>query len=215
MTIAEKNIIVQGIKIVLTNQRVLLLPQYHTLVLSDMHLGKPAHFRKHGIPVSGQVAQEDLHQLERLIRYYQPQKVVIVGDFLHAGVNTEVLAFTRLSVDFPTIEFILVRGNHDRVKDDVLRNMGISTIHTTHQIGGLYFLHEYKVDLPSFQINGHIHPGILMTSKTKKTFSLPAFVWTDKQLILPAFGRFTGLDTKTLFPNARFFAFYENDIFEY
>jgi metallophosphoesterase superfamily enzyme len=55
------------------------------LILSDLHLGKTAHFRKNGIPLPANIILEDLKRLSILIDHFKPEKIIVVGDFLHAG----------------------------------------------------------------------------------------------------------------------------------
>jgi len=52
---------------------------------------------------------------------------------------------------------------------------------------------EEREDL--FTICGHIHPGIRLKGPGKQTLKLPCFHKKTHQLILPAFGEFTGSHT--------------------
>jgi metallophosphoesterase superfamily enzyme len=42
-------------------------------------------------------------------------------------------------------------------------------------------------------ISGHLHPGIKIQGKGRQRIILPCFVKYTNQLVLPAFGTFTGL----------------------
>jgi uncharacterized protein len=46
-----------------------------------------------------------------------------------------------------------------------------------------------------FNFCGHIHPGIALYGTAKQRLTLPCFFLSGNQMILPAFGRFTGLYT--------------------
>ena len=50
-------------RLVLSPERCMFWEDQQTLILSDMHIGKTAHFRKAGIAVPQQVFQEDLQLL--------------------------------------------------------------------------------------------------------------------------------------------------------
>ena len=71
------------------------------LVLSDLHIGKAAHFRKNGIALSNQVFESDLQRLSILIEHFKPEKLVVVGDLLHAGDNSEVNQFCAWNMLLP------------------------------------------------------------------------------------------------------------------
>ncbi len=65
------------------------------------------------------------------------------------------------------------------------------------------FIHDFDASLQTFQITGHIHPGIVLNSAVK-SIRLPCFALSHNQLLLPAFSEFTGLDTKNLPGKSKF-----------
>lgn len=197
----------------LTNQKAIFWEDHRTLILSDLHLGKGAHFRRHGIAVPSDVGAGDLALLQQLLRYYCPRSLIIVGDFIHAGKNSEVVPFSRWRSEFPKTAFILVKGNHDRLSDPAVAKLGIDEIYDELPIGSILLRHEFDPFTATLQVNGHLHPGVSIRLPTKGILRLPCYVQTEKQLILPAFSRFTGLDTRNTPPHAVRYAFYEEDIF--
>ena len=58
--IATQQIEIQNQHIILTNYRAAFWEEEETLFLSDLHVGKAAHFRKHGIAVPTSVMDSDL-----------------------------------------------------------------------------------------------------------------------------------------------------------
>ena len=84
MNIITKNITFAGEELMLTNQRVIFWKSESTLILSDVHIGKTAHFRKNGIAISDQVMLKDLERLSALIQHFIPNRIIIVGDLFHA-----------------------------------------------------------------------------------------------------------------------------------
>lgn len=214
MNVKEQPIFIQGANLILSNQAALFWEEEQALILSDLHLGKAAHFRKNGIALPGQISLQDLQRLDGLIHHYQARQVIITGDLIHAGANKEVALFAALSQKHAQRKFILIKGNHDRMPESFLKQMGIHEVYDFLTIGNISFSHQ-AVDLPEgLLISGHIHPGISLQLPARKQLRLPCYVLTERQLILPAFSRFTGLDTATHLPGADYYAFYAEAIFK-
>lgn len=66
MTIIEQSIDFGNSKFILTNQRAVFWPAQMALLLSDLHLGKAAHFRKNGIALPTQVTMQDIQRLKNI-----------------------------------------------------------------------------------------------------------------------------------------------------
>lgn len=214
MNIIESNISFANETLTLTNLKAIYRQKENAIILSDLHLGKAAHFRKHGIAIPTQVSSTDLETLGVIINKYQPEKVIIVGDLIHAGSNSEVDNFKAFTARFNAIKFILVKGNHDKHNDDFFKGIGINEIHLTYQSGNIHFVHNPQIIDNSFTICGHIHPGIILPTPTNKYLKLPCFVVSERQLILPAFSKFTGSDTKNTPSNACCYAIHQQGIFK-
>ncbi len=215
MNLAEQSIIFSGETFVLSNQRALYWPSQQTLILSDLHLGKAAHFRKNGIALPAQVTVQDLSRLESLINHYLPLQVIIAGDLIHAGANGELSYWEALvRKHSAAVRFILVRGNHDRLPTESLKKTGIHAVHDHLKIGQIGFSHELHDNLENPVVTGHFHPGVRLKLPTKKWLSLPCFAITERQIILPAFSLFTGLDIASVPEKAICYAVYEDGIFK-
>lgn len=204
----------------ISSERSLYWPSRQTLILSDLHLGKAAHFRRHGIALPTQVNQRDLDRLEGLLQHYRPRQLIIVGDLLHAGQNQEVEGFAALTAAHEQTRFVLIRGNHDRLSDTKLITLGIDEVLNELHMGQVYFSHHpfprdgvETSNTPAYFISGHLHPGIVMRLPTKNRLRLPCFARSRTQLILPAFSRFTGVDTRAM-PGKdwKYYALYEGRI---
>lgn len=214
MPIRVREITFSNVILTLTNQRALFWKEKRTLILSDLHLGKAAHFRKNGIPLPTQVTLHDLQRLERLIDVFAPQQVVIVGDLIHAGHNREVYLLRQLVSRLSHTKFILISGNHDRFEKKYGEEIGIHAIYSQWQLDGIFFIHQAEQpDRPT--ISGHLHPGVRIHMPTKKKLLLPCFVVTKKHIILPAFSLFTGLDTRTKSHGAIRYAFDADNIYTF
>ena len=212
MIIAEKSITIQNQNFILTNQRGLFWKEESALVISDLHLGKSAHFRKNGIALPSNIMEEDLKRLGLLIRHFNAKKLFIVGDFIHAGKNSEMLLFLEFKNHFPDLEISLIKGNHDRVSEEYLESLGISEIVDIWEKSGILLSHDYVKTTHFFQINGHIHPGIRLRTPTKFV-KFPCYIVNENQLILPAFSLLTGLDTKNHPKNSHYYISTESEIF--
>lgn len=213
MNITTKDITIQDDIFTLTNQRALFWKKEKALIFSDLHIGKTAHFRKNGIALANHIMKNDLERLSILIENFQPEKFIIVGDLLHAGNNSDVDEFCTWQKQYPEIKFILVEGNHDRISQTLEKKLCLDFRSSCLHIGGITFVHDYDRSSPHFQITGHIHPGFVINSPVKK-IKLPCFALTSKQLLLPAFSEFTGLDTKNIPKKGNYFVFTDSEIYE-
>lgn len=213
MPIAIKNIKIQNETFILTNQRAVFWEKEKALILSDLHIGKAAHFRRNGIAVTSHIMKGDLERLSALIEHFQPEKCIVVGDLLHAGDNSDVDEFCAWKDQYPNLQFYLIEGNHDRISESLERKLCLNLKSSLLEIDAFTFIHDFEATQPGFQITGHIHPGIVLNSAVK-SIRLPCFALTSNQLLLPAFSQFTGLDTKNLPRKSKFFVFTDTEIYE-
>ena len=183
---------------VFSESKTLLWEEEKTLILSDMHLGKAAHFRKHGIAIPSEIMVNDLERLSKALDYFQPERMVIVGDFIHAGNNSDTTLFNTWREKHPQIAIDLVKGNHDRFKKEYLDEWTVHLHHQSLMIQDILFVHEPAKAENQFTISGHIHPGVSLKLQKNRIIRLPCWAFNDHQLILPAFSSFTGLDTNAV-----------------
>ena len=209
--VLEKEIV--GEIFTFTNRRAIFWKREKALIISDVHIGKTAHFRKNGIAIPAGILEKDLNNLEQLFDHFEVQHVIIVGDLFHAGTNTDLDLFCEWRKQFSHLKMTLIKGNHDRIKKEFYCDNCIDLIENKLQIAPFIFIHEPEIFDDQFCISGHIHPGILV-GNSKERIKLPCFSYSKNQLILPAFSEFTGLDTKTLSKNFKTIAFSKDHIFE-
>lgn len=215
MTIVEEVIKIENEEIIITNHRALFWKREGALILSDLHIGKTAHFRKHGIPIPDNILIDDLSRLESLIRYYKAKKVLIVGDLFHAGSNIDISTFKDWIMSFKDLEIILIKGNHDRVSKQLMSDLNIKTV-TELSVAPFTFVHDcIKLTKNEFFISGHTHPGVVIKGKGKQLIKLPCYQVSKMQLILPAFSLFTGLNTNDKPKDSICFAFTDTSIFKF
>ena len=215
MNLIEKSIIVNDQKLILTNERVVFWEKENALILSDLHVGKTAHFRNNGIAIPVDVLQQDLLRLSSIINHYSPKKIIIVGDLVHASRNSDLDYFRDFLKQFSTIKILLIKGNHDRVSTNFLKEIGVSEFHSFIEIDPFLFSHESLQSHQQFTISGHIHPGIKLKTSIHTYLKFPCYILTNSQLILPAFSLFTGLDTKNHPDNSVYYFFNEEGIYTF
>ena len=112
----------------LSGQRSIFWEEQKALIVSDLHFGKTGHFRKSGIAVPQSIYKEDLQRLVTLINNFNPAQLIVVGDFFHSHENTELDWFKKWRNDFPSLKIILVKGNHDILKQRWYKEAGIDVI---------------------------------------------------------------------------------------
>ena len=167
-----------------------------TLWLSDLHLGKAAHFRKHGVPIGSEPTLATLHRLRERMKALQPSRVLLLGDLFHSDINREWEPFAGLCEEFQSVEWVLVQGNHDMIPEVLLRESGIRQIARLDE-GPFTFTHD-PADLAAdfgYHVCGHVHPGIRLSGAGRQRLRLRCFHFSDKQAVMPAYGAFTGMHT--------------------
>lgn len=212
MKIVTQHITIKNEELTLTNQRAIYWSTKKALILSDLHIGKTAHFRKHGIPIPDDILQDDLERLKQLICHFKVEELLIVGDLFHAENNSNVLTFKSWLNQFENLQIVLIKGNHDRQSNQLMYQLGI-TVEPQLFISPFLFVHEPEDNaLYQFTISGHIHPGAVIKAKGKQKLKLPCYHITKQQLILPAFSLFTGLNTNHYTENGLRYVFTETAI---
>lgn len=202
-----------GEDLLLTNQRAIFAPKFNALIVSDLHIGKSAHFRRNGSAIPAGVFQKDLRRLERLLQHFEVENVIINGDLIHAGNNAEVEHFGRWQQSIGVMNWILVKGNHDRLDAKLLQRLLLHRVEDLVFLGGLALSHDFLPSLEVPQINGHIHPGIVYRDRIRK-LRMPCYAVTDRQLLMPAFSEFTGLDVQNTPIKATYFLFSARAVYE-
>ncbi|MFY8004489.1 MAG: ligase-associated DNA damage response endonuclease PdeM [Chitinophagaceae bacterium] len=172
------------------------------MIISDLHIGKVTHFRKAGIPIPTQLIDDNLQRLNELLKYFNPEKVIITGDLFHSNSNSEHEIFAEWLLNWDRIEWILVKGNHDIINEQWLLNKGF-TIHK-HALfkQPFVFVHDtqtmQELAIPQMEeipyvLAGHVHPGYIVKGPGKQTMRFPCFYFGKEAGLLPSFGSFTGM----------------------
>ncbi|MDT8346556.1 MAG: ligase-associated DNA damage response endonuclease PdeM [Flavobacteriaceae bacterium] len=184
-------------EVVFENQHFELLPEAavfwkskQVLIVADLHLGKSAHFRSKGFAIPQHADAADLEKLEKVINNKSARALWFLGDLFHSHKNSEWNTFVNW-VQRQSIPMTLIKGNHDVIATDLFEALGIQVLKRKHE-AGISFTHEPEEDNNTPNIAGHLHPGVAMQEKSLKKHKFSCFYWNNRQLIVPAFGGFTG-----------------------
>jgi len=182
------------------------------LLISDIHIGKVDHFRKHGIAIPSEAAAENYRRLCKLLDSYEPLSVIFLGDLFHSIKNKDVELFRSFINSYDRVHFTLVKGNHDIIHHDILEEL-VDTVYDQGICKGPFFLsHEPQEHSERYNLCGHIHPTVRLKGKGLQSVRLPCFHFSHKQGVLPAFGSFTGGYTLEQKPEHDIFVIAENEI---
>lgn len=170
-----------------------------SLIIADPHLGKAAAFRHHGIPVPEGGTRADLARLSSLLDVTRAQRLIILGDFLHAraGRAHEVLsAIAQWRDCHSALKIILVRGNHDKNAGDPPTSLNFSCVDEPFKLDDFQFVHDPATACgfaQSLTFAGHLHPCAILHDLDGSALRAPCFHFSDSLAVLPAFGSFTGM----------------------
>jgi DNA ligase-associated metallophosphoesterase len=170
-------------------------PAGQTLFIADLHLGKAASFRALGQPVPGGTTRDNLARLSDLIALHRPERLVFLGDFLHAatGRTPSVLkALNDWREQHSSLDMTLVRGNHDDRAGDPPPQARIAVVDEPWLLGPFACCHHPQTHATHFVLAGHLHPVCHLSGPARDAMRLPCFVSEPGLAILPAFGAFTG-----------------------
>lgn len=165
-------------------------PEKRMLLITDVHLGKISHFRRHGSALPGNAMFKNFLKLDAVVEYFNPEIICFLGDLFHSTLNREWKLFTEWVQRTP-LKIVLVAGNHDIISPHRYEDLGI-TIVSEWTIDSFLLTHHPQERDGFFALSGHIHPAVLLEGMGRQFLKLPCFFRTPHQMILPAFGEFTG-----------------------
>ena len=166
-----------------------------TLMLADVHLGKVAHFRKNGIAVPREAEGAFYKKITLLFNEFEVKRLLFLGDLFHSFQNNEWHLFSAW-VKKQQSMLILIEGNHDVIPARKFEQLGM-TITSNLSEDTFYFSHFPSEKEEYFVFCGHVHPGVKLKGAGLQQLKMPCFYQSQNQLILPAFGAFTGLHILT------------------
>lgn len=180
------------------------------LLISDVHLGKVGHFRKFGAAVPRKAVHKNYILLNQIVADFNPFQICFLGDLFHSTLNKEWELFENWVAKTPS-EIILVAGNHDIISPHKFEALGISIFQELILDNFLLTHHPEERD-GLFNFCGHIHPAVRLKGFGRQKLRLPCFFQTKSQLILPAFGEFTGTHVLQPSKEDEVYAIVENEV---
>lgn len=209
------DIVLGGETLQLLPERAVLWSSQATLFVADLHFGKTAAFRSLGV-AAPDTTDADLDRLTGLVSLTRARRLVLLGDFSHARIGwtpTVAAALIQWRRVHAALEIDLVIGNHDRSTGDLPSGLGIRRVESALEVGPLVCRHEPPASPDGrATLCGHVHPGVRLRERNGAGLRLPCFVHEGSQLILPAFGAFTGLSLQTPAPGRSLFAVAEGTV---
>lgn len=169
-------------KVLLDGRLALFHEQERWLVVADLHFGYELSQRKAGwlVPLWGMA--DVTAKLIELLCDYRPQRLIILGDFVHDRTAAKPAGALITKVrEF--CEPIVIAGNHDRHLG------GIIELRDSWQTDKFHFHHGHcEAKSPNLiQIIGHHHPAGTVYDGAGLRLKFPAFVQRANCWIMPAF----------------------------
>jgi putative SbcD/Mre11-related phosphoesterase len=181
--------VARGIEV--TRDFALFLREERALIISDLHLGFEGALAEQGVSIPRFQRRVVLERLGRMLDRVKAEKVVVAGDFKHEFSRNltdewievkQVLRFLR-----DRVTPVLVRGNHDNYLATILGDLNLALLDRA-DLGGFTIVHGHEeVSTLHPIVMGHEHPAVKLKDELGAVVSVPAFLVTDRLIVLPAF----------------------------
>jgi DNA ligase-associated metallophosphoesterase len=191
-------------------RRAAWFPRARLLAVADLHLGFAWAQRIRGQLLPAGAPDDTLTRLVSLVEEYQPEKLVVLGDVVHAAVEVSALedamrGFVGRFADGPKLQFIL--GNHDRGLESLLARWRLPVaLHRELLIEGHALRHGDDDSAAPFELAapagrcviGHEHPAFALDDGVATRVKCPCFLDSERLIVLPAFSNWAaGCDIRS------------------
>ena len=179
-------------------QRAVAWPAARMVFVADVHFGKAGTFRRAGQPVPHGTTADNLARLAGVLAATGAEHLVFLGDFLHARGGAQDALWDQLMPwrhRHSRVQMTLVRGNHDVHAGDPPAALGFIVVDEPWQpqdSAPVLACHHPQQAAGQTVLAGHLHPTLRLRGPARDVVRTPCFGWGHGQLILPAFGAFTG-----------------------
>ena len=174
-----------------TRDFALFLREERALVISDLHLGFEGALAEQGVSIPRFQRRVILERLGAMLDRTKAETVIVAGDFKHEFSRNltdewiEVKQVLRFIQERATP--VLVRGNHDNYLATILGDLRL-TLHDRVDVAGHTIVHGHEeVSTLHPIVMGHEHPAVKLRDELGAVVSVPAFLVTDRLVVLPAF----------------------------
>ncbi len=165
------------------------LPDHGTLIVADLHLEKGSAFLLRGVPLPPFDTAETLLRLDEVVSRLAPKCVVALGDSFHDRNGDLRLADDdrqKLMGIISRCAWTWIIGNHDPAPPESLGGKVSAQL----DLGDIHLVHEPVAGCAG-QIAGHLHPVAKIAAGGRR-LRRRCFVSDGQQMVLPAFGAYTG-----------------------
>lgn len=172
-----------------------------TLLVSDLHLGKVETFGAHGVGLPEALAAQPLESLAGAVRATGAERVLVLGDLLHAGlgITPALVERVRAWIAISGVRVAVVPGNHDRAIERVREAWRLEVLGRVHTEGVFSFAHDpadCRADGSAGGVGawwcGHVHPVVGVRSAADSLRLACFWMRASGECVLPAFNVFTG-----------------------
>jgi uncharacterized protein len=188
-----------------------------TVIIADPHFGKDASFRSMGTPIPEGTTKRDLERLEGILSVKAVERLIVLGDFFHSRSSRQPATMELLSNwrdKHSGLQLVNIPGNHDRHAGNPPDSWNIQVEYEPWLSDGLTFRHHPLDEAKTPTLAGHLHPSVTLREKAGTTMSLSCFWLFGEQLVVPAFGGFTGKAAVKSKPGDRMFVVADQVVIE-
>lgn len=174
-------------------QRAVYWVEGKTAVVADLHFGKAATFRAHGIAMPAGTTEANLARLTAVLTHTSAERLIMLGDLLHAKAGRDEVMVNQVTAwrqQFATLAIDLAIGNHDRQAGSPPDGWRMREVERLVE-RPFVWQHEPGESADGYVLAGHVHPAVQLRGPGER-ISLPCFYFGHHFGLLPAFGEFTG-----------------------
>lgn len=126
------------------------------------------------------IISTEIDRINNTILKFSLKRIFFLGDLFHSDLNHEWNIFSKFLLHHPTIEFILIKGNHNILNDQIYKLSQLKIEKEPFQFSTFILSHHplKQVEVKNGEVNlyGHIHPGISIKGKGRSYLSMPCFL---------------------------------------
>lgn len=181
--------IFHGETLALYGDGTLYMRSHETLIVSDLHLEKGAALSK-GAPLPQFDTIDTLNRLKEAQARSKPRTLICLGDSFHnisRAFQMPPIYLETLNQISEKSDIIWITGNHDQYLPERLPGM----MKDEMTIGAVRLCHEADGLPMTPTISGHYHPKARVKLRARH-LSAPCFIESALDVIMPAFGSYTG-----------------------
>lgn len=192
---SEFSIEAAGERLELLHDRALHWPRRRSLIVADTHFAKDDVFRRSGFAWPRGATPDDLARLTRLLQRTGAERLLVLGDFLHARLDAAdsfVTAFALWRRQHAQLAVDVVGGNHDAREPRARWSGQLSWRLDPYLDGPFAFVHAPREVAGAYALGGHLHPVVLLPEPGRRSIRVAVFWVRPTYLVLPSFGSLTG-----------------------